>query len=153
MSFFKKENIETSNKYYEAYKAEILTNQTEKENETLNNFLKIEVIIIVAALFVMNYNHITLTSKTNNDTLAMNTPALPVSVQSNDDDLIVDFEEEKNIELTIREEKSENSDETIASNHVTNTNEEIKLLIASLQSELEDTNPTTATNRIIISQK
>ncbi len=156
MSFFRKDRIKTSDDYYEAYKSEIGIKEEKRKNTLLNNILKIEVAVIATALFIMNHNHISIEFK--RDHLALNNSLhLPTSIQTvSDQDLVVHLTEKSTpiANLKIQEDNFEEVlDSEIAENEVYKENEEMKLLIKSLQTELKAKNETDSSNRLIISQR
>ena len=157
MSIFKKNTVETSNDVYEAYKAELSGDVERKSFFSLANIIKLEVVVVALGLFFMNQNHLSLELTSVN--VAKN-EVLPVSVQiaSLDKDLVVTQEEETAPfeKVKIRE---ENQNELVATNVVDKKtyleNEDMKLLIELLQSEVEEKvkSEVKSTNRLIISQK
>jgi len=153
MNIFKRNKIKTSNDYYEAYKSEIGRKVEKKGVFTFSNILKVEIAAFAIGLFIMNQNNISLNFKTEYIT---GNNSLPVSIQSygNDDNLVVTLEEEKTFpKLEIREETLDdmiNSD--LSMDAVYAENEEMKLLIESLKSEIKQKSVLLSSNRIIISQ-
>jgi len=54
MKIFNNKNEQTSNDYYEAYKAEIGAVAEENRFFSLNNFLKLEILAVAAGFFMLN---------------------------------------------------------------------------------------------------
>ncbi len=148
MKIFKKKTVETSNDLYEAYKAEI-SGQTEKKSFfSLNNVLKLEVLLLTVGFLVLDQNNLSL--ELNKMGLAKN-ETLPVSVQcaTLEKDLIVQPEDTHQEEVQIREEISMDiADETT---YVGNS--DIKLLIELLEAEVKANKEKMLRKRIILSQK
>ena len=151
MSLLKKRKIETSNDYYEAYKAEIGRASEKKRFFSFGNILTVEIAALALGLFLMNQNNISFELKSN--TVANNS-FLPVSVQSHNQDLVVQLEEEVNMPiLEIREDDFQEAlDSEFDTNDVYAQNEAMKLLIESLKLEIKNKPELHASNRAIISQ-
>ena len=149
MRIFNNKKEQTSNDYYEAYKAEIGVLEEENKFFSLNNFLKLEILAVAVGFIMMNQN--SLTSEFKKFTSANN--SLPVSMQyaALDEELVVTQEDDTKVdEIAIRE------DDTVVTNtldeEVLVDNTDIQVLIELLQTEMKDTTKSTSSNRIIISQ-
>jgi len=138
---------QTSNDYYEAYKAEIGAKREEKKIFSLNNFLKLEILAVAAGFFMMNQQ--TLTSEYQQ--LMAGNDNLPVSEQyaNLDKELVVTQEDEITEKVAIREDvvAMEKTDKEMLVD-----NSDLKLLIELLKSEMKESEQTSSSNRIIISQ-
>lgn len=149
MSIFKKVTTETSNDYYEAYKAQLETKKEKKEFFSFANILKIEIAVIALGFFLMHQNHISVEFKS--EPMAMN-ESLPMSVQANnsDNDLVVTFEENQEVsQLEIHEDNvKEETNVALPSTAVYTKSSEIDSLISSLQAELNDE----TSERVVLSQ-
>ena len=149
MSIFKKVTTETSNDYYEAYKAQLETKKEKKELFSFANILKVEIAAIALGFFLMHQNHISVEFKSA--PMAMN-DSLPMSVQANnsDKDLVVTFEEnEKVAQLDIREDDLEKElNVELASNDGYAQSSDIDELINSLKAEVNHEN----SERVVLSQ-
>jgi len=153
MKIFKKKTVQTSNDYYEAYKAELNGKIEKKSFFSLSNVLKLEVLVVVVGFFILNQNSLSLELK---KMYVAENSVLPVSMQqdSRDNDLVVELEDTYVEKITIRED----SQNDMLTTKVLNTelyveNSDIKLLIELLQSEMEEKRKSASANRIIISQK
>jgi len=155
MKIFKKKTAQTSNDYYEAYKAELSgTVQIEKSNFfSLSKLFKLEVLVVALGLFVLNQNGFSVELKkmyvTGND-------ILPVSMQhdSRDNDLVVELEDTHVEKITIREDNQNDMlTEKILDTELYVENDDIKLLIELLQTEMKEKRDSDSANRVIISQK
>ena len=153
MKIFKKKTVQTSNDYYEAYKAELNGKIEKKSFFSLSNVLKLEVLVIAVGLFILNQNSLSLELKKMY--VADNT-VLPVSMQqdSRDNDLVVSLEDTHVEKITIREDsQNEMLTTKVLNEEAFVNNSDIKLLIELLQSEMEEKRKSTSSNRIVISQK
>ena len=155
MKIFKKKTAQTSNDYYEAYKEELSgTVQIEKSNFfSLSKLFKLEVLVVALGLFVLNQNGFSVELKkmyvTGND-------ILPVSMQhdSRDNDLVVELEDTHVEKITIREDNQNDMlTEKILDTELYVENDDIKLLIELLQTEMKEKRDSDSANRVIISQK
>ena len=147
MKIFNNKKEQTSNDYYDAYKAEISSEREEKKFFSLNNFLKLEILAVAAGFFMMNQQ--TLTSEYQQ--LMAGNENLPVSEQyaNLDKELVVTQEDEIAEKVAIREDVVA-VDKTDKEMLVDNS--DLKLLIELLKSEMKDSEQTSSNNRIIISQ-
>jgi len=149
MSIFKKVTTETSNDYYEAYKAQLEIKKEKKKFFSFANILKIEIAVIALGFFLMHQNHISVEFKS--EPMAMN-ESLPMSVQANnsDNDLVVTFEENQEVaQLDIHEDNvKEETNVALASTDVYTKSSEIDSLISSLQAELNHE----TSERVVLSQ-
>ena len=153
MKIFKKKTVQTSNDYYEAYKAELNGEIEKKSFLSLNNVIKLEVLVIAVGLFILNPNSLSLELK---KMYVAENSVLPVSMQqdSRDNDLVVSLEDTHVEKITIREDsQNEMLTTKVLNEEAFVNNRDIKLLIELLQSEMEEKQESSATNRIIISQK
>jgi len=148
MKLFNTKKEQTSNDYYEAYKAEIGAAKEEKKFFSLNNFLKLEILAVAAGFLMMNQQSLTSEYKQ----LMAGDDSLPVSEQyaNLDKELVVTQEEDDiPVQVAIREdvvmEDSADKDALV-------DNSDLKLLIELLKSEMKESEKATSNNRIIISQ-
>jgi len=150
MKIFKKNTVETSNDYYEAYKAELNGKVEKKSFFSLSNLLKLEVLIVAVGFFILNQNSLSLELK---KMYVAENNMLPVSMQK-DNDLVVSLEDTHVEKITIREDtQNEMLTTKVLNEEAFVNNRDIKLLIELLQSEMEEKEESSATNRVIISQK
>lgn len=150
MKIFKKNTVETSNDYYEAYKAELNGKVEKKSFFSLSNLLKLEVLIVAVGVFILNQNGLSLELK---KMYVAENNMLPVSMQK-DNDLVVSLEDTHVEKITIREDtQNEMLTTKVLNEEAFVNNRDIKLLIELLQSEMEEKEESSATNRVIISQK
>jgi len=150
MKIFKKNTVETSNDYYEAYKAELNGKVEKKSFFSLSNLLKLEVLIVAVGFFILNQNSLSLELK---KMYVAENNILPVSMQK-DNDLVVSLEDTHVEKITIREDtQNEMLTTKVLNEEAFVNNRDIKLLIELLQSEMEEKEESSATNRVIISQK
>jgi len=150
MKIFKQKTVQTSNDYYEAYKAELSEEVQEKKLFTLSNFIKLEVLVIAVGFFILNQNSLSLELK--KEALASN-DLLPVSMQeyeSVDKELVVTNDESYSKKIEIREDEIADVN-SLEEDLVDNS--ELELLIKLLQSEMEENKKSSTNNKIIISQK
>jgi len=146
MKIFKKKTVQTSNDYYEAYKAELNGEIEKKSFLSLSNVIKLEVLVIAVGLFILNQNSLSLELKKK---YVVENNVLPVSIQQNsqDNDLVVE-------KITIREDSQNDMLTTkVLNEEAFVNNSDIKLLIELLQSEMKEKRKSTSSNRIVISQK
>ena len=144
---FNKNIEQTSNDYYEAYKAELVLEEEENKLFSLNNFLKLEILAVAVGFFMMNQQ--ILTSQFQEAAAGKN--MLPVSEQyaNLDKELIVTQEDDIPAKVAIREDvvtADKIDKETLVDNS------DIQLLIELLKSEMKENEQTSSNNRIIISQ-
>ena len=148
MKIFKKKTVQTSNEYYEAYKAELSGRVEKSKFFSLNNFLKLEILVVAAGFFIMSQNDLSLEFK--NMYVAGN-DILPISMQTEnlDSDLVVKLAEVPLEKITIREDIATNKldEKTYVEN------EDIKLLIQLLEYEMQEKQESVLANRIVLSQK
>ena len=154
MKIFKKKTVNTSNDVYEAYKAELSRTIEKKSFFSVGNILKLEVLVVAVGFLIFNQNSVSLELK---KMYTAGNDVLPVSMQyaSLDRDLIVEQEDTSIEKIQIRE---ENQNDTVTAKVLDKElyveNENLKLLIELLQSEMKEKRETAlSTNRIIISQK
>jgi hypothetical protein len=151
MKLFNNKEEQTSNDYYEAYKAELGIGVEENRLFSLNNFLKLEILAVAVGFIMLNQN--SLTSEFKKMYTAENN-SLPVSMQSAslDEELVVTLEDDENLnKIAIREdtivtEETEDKEALV-------DNGDLKLLIELLKTEIKENEQAAAANRIIISQK
>ena len=154
MKIFQKKTEQTSNDYYEAYKAGLNGNvKVEKNNFfSLSKFFKLEILVVALGLFVMHQNGFSLELK---KMYVASNDILPVSMQSDsqDNDLIVSLEDTHVEKIQIREDnQNDRLTKKILDAELYVQNDDIKLLIELLQSEMEEKRELASANRIIISQ-
>jgi len=139
---------QTSNDYYEAYKAEIGIGVEENKLFSLNNFLKLEILAVAVGFFMLNYQTI---SSEFQQIIAGN-DMLPVSEQyaNLDKELVVTQEDDVPEKVAIRE-------DVVAVDKIDKEslvdNGDLQLLIELLKSEMKENEKSVSDNRIIISQK
>jgi len=153
MKIFKKKTVQTSNDYYEAYKAELNGKVEKNRFFSLAKVIKLEVLVVALGLFVMNQNGFSLELK---KMYVAGNDILPVSMQhdSRDNDLVVELEDTSVEKITIREDNQNDMlTKKILDAELYVENSDIKLLIELLQSEMEEKRKLASNNRIIISQK
>ena len=145
---FNKNIEQTSNDYYEAYKAELVLEEEENKLFSLNNFLKLEILAVAVGLFMMNQQ--TLTSQFQEVAAGKN--ILPVSEQyaNLDKELVVTQEDDVLAKVAIREEDV--AAVTTSEKEALVDNSDLQLLIELLKSEMKESEQTSSNNRIIISQ-
>ena len=148
MKIFKQKKTETSNDYYEAYKAELGGTVEKNKFFSFSNILKLEIIVIAFGLFIMNQNDLSLELK---KMYVAENNVLPVSMQTEslDSDLVVQLEDVSLEKITIREDISTNKLEK--ETYVENA--DIKLLIQLLEYEMQEKQESVVANRIVLSQK
>jgi len=144
---FNKNIEQTSNDYYEAYKAELVLDEEENKLFSLNNFLKLEILAVAVGFFMMNQQ--TLTSEYQQ--FIAGKEMLPVSEQyaNLDKELIVTQEDDVPEKVAIREDDvvvGKTDKEALVDNS------DLQLLIELLKSEMKENEQTSSNNRIIISQ-
>ncbi len=153
MKIFKKKTAQTSNDYYEAYKAELSANSKVEKNRffSLSKVFKFEVLVLALGLFILNQNGLSLELK---KMYVAGNDILPVSMQSAslDNDLVVKLEDTYVETIKIREE-NDMLTEKILDEELYVENDDIKLLIELLQAEMEEKRKLLSANRVIISQK
>ena len=156
MKIFKKKTAQTSNEYYEAYKAELSGKVETKSFFSLNNILKLEILVVAIGFVMMNQNNLTIELK---KMYVAENDVLPVSMQyaSLESDLIVELEDTPLKEINIREADNNDMIRTnildIAEEEAYVENGDIKVLIELLKAEMSNKKASTTANRIIISQK
>jgi len=153
MKIFKKKTVQTSNDYYEAYKAELNREIEKKSFFSLSNVLKLEVLVIAVGLFILNQNSLSLELK---KIYVAENSVLPVSMQQDslDNDLVVELEDTYVEKITIREDtQNDMLRKKVLNEEAFVSNSDIKLLIELLKSEMEEKRKSTSSNRVIISQK
>jgi hypothetical protein len=155
MKIFKKKTVQTSNDYYEAYKAELSGNGKVEKNRffSLSKVFKLEVLVVALGLFVMNQNGFSIELK---KMYVAGNQVLPVSMQNDslDNNLIVELEDTYVEKITIREDtQNDILTERVLDKELYVENDDIKLLIELLQSEMEEKRKLVSANRIVISQK
>ena len=148
MKIFKQKKTETSNDYYEAYKAELGGRVEKNKFFSFANILKLEIIVIAFGLFIMNQNDLSLELK---KMYVAGNNVLPVSMQTEslDSDLVVQLEDVSLEKITIREDISTNKLEK--ETYVENA--DIKLLLQLLEYEMQEKQESVVANRIVLSQK
>jgi len=148
MIIFNKNIEQTSNDYYEAYKAELVIEEKENKLFSLNNFLKLEILAVAIGFIILNQQ--TLTSKIEH--VAGGKDMLPVSEQyaNLDKELVVTQEDDASEKVAIREDEVavEKTDKEAFVD-----NSDLQLLIELLKSEMKESEKAASDNRIIISQK
>jgi len=148
MKIFNNKEEQTSNDYYEAYKAEIGIGVEENKLFSLNNFLKLEILAVAVGFFMLNYQTI---SSEFQQIIAGN-DILPVSEQyaNLDKELVVTQEDDVPEKVAIRE-------DVVAVDKIDKDslvdNGDLQLLIELLKSEMKENEKSVSDNRIIISQK
>jgi hypothetical protein len=155
MKIFKKKTVETSNDYYEAYKAEISGKVEKKSFFSLRNILKLELLVVAVGFLILNQNSLSLELK---KMYVAENDVLPVSMQyaSLESDLVVEQEDTHFEKINIREEnKNDLLSAKVFDKELYVENVDIKLLIELLRSEMIEKrkSESTSANRIIISQK
>jgi hypothetical protein len=153
MNIFKKNTVETSDDYYEAYKAEMVGENEKKNFFSLSNILKLEVLVVAVGILILNQNSLSLEFK---KTYVAGNNVLPVSIQqdSRDNDLIVALEDAYVEKIIIKEDNpTAMLTEKVLDKELYVENSDIKLLIELLQSEMKENKQSKSSNRIIISQK
>lgn len=155
MKIFKKKTAQTSNDYYEAYKAELSGNSKVEKNRffSLSKVFKLEVFVLALGLFIMNQNDLSLELK---KMYVAGNDILPVSMQSTslDNDLVVELEDTYVEAINIREDNENDMlTEKVLDAETYVENEDIKLLIELLQTEMQEKRESDSANRIVISQK
>jgi hypothetical protein len=155
MKIFKKKKVQTSNDYYEAYKAELSGNSKVEQNRffSLNKVLKLELLVVALGLFIMNQNNFSLELK---KMYVAGNDILPVSMQSAslDRDLIVEKEDIYLEKIKIREDdQNDILTKKVLDAELYVESSDIKLLIELLKSEMREKRESASANRIIISQK
>ena len=148
MIIFNKNIEQTSDDYYEAYKAELGLEREENKLFSLNNFLKLEILAVAIGFIVLNQQ--TLTSKF--EQVRSGKDMLPVSEQyaNLDKELVVTQEDDFPSKVAIREDdvvEVTNSDKEALVD-----NSDLQLLIELLKSEMKENEQSSENNRIIISQ-
>jgi len=149
MKIFNNKVEQTSNDYYDAYKAELGLGMEDNKFLTLKNFLKLEVLVVAVGFIMMNQNSLTSEFKkftSGND-------SLPVSMQyaALDEELVVTQEDDVNLEkISIREDDTVETNTLDEEAFVNNT--DIKLLLELLKTKMKEKEESTSSNRIIISQ-
>ena len=151
MKLFNNKEEQTSNDYYEAYKAELGIGVEENRLFSLNNFLKLEILAVAVGFIMLNQN--SLTSEFKKMYTADNN-SLPVSMQSAglDEELVVTLDDDKNLEKIAIREDTIVTEETSDKEALVD-NGDLKLLIELLKTEMKENEQAAAANRIIISQK
>ena len=139
---------QTSNDYYEAYKAEIGIGVEENKLFSLNNFLKLEILAVAVGFFMLNYQ----TISSEFQQIVAGKEMLPVSEQyvNLDKELVVTQEDDVPEKVAIREDVVA-VDKIDKENLVDNG--DLQLLIELLKSEMKENEKSVSDNRIIISQK
>jgi len=143
MKLFNNKEEQTSNDYYEAYKAEL--------GIGVEEFLKLEILAVAVGFIMLNQN--SLTSEFKKMYTADNN-SLPVSMQSAglDEELVVTLDDDKNLEKIAIREDTIVTEETSDKEALVD-NGDLKLLIELLKTEMKENEQAAAANRIIISQK
>ena len=149
MRLFNKNIEQTSNDYYEAYKAELVMEEEENKLFSLNNLLKLEILAVAVGFIMLNQNSLTSEFKK----FTSNKDSLPVSMQyaALDKELVVTQEDDTDIDtIAIREDDTAVTNTLDKEAFVDNT--DIKLLLELLKSKMKEKEESTSSDRIIISQ-
>jgi hypothetical protein len=151
MKIFKRKTIETSNDYYEAYKAELSGKVEKNKFFSFSNIFKLEILVVALGLFIMNQNNLSLELK---EIYVAGNDILPVSMQyeSLDSSLVVGREDRSLEKLKIRED-NDILTAKILDEELYVENVDIKLLIELLKFEMKEKRESVSANRIVISQK
>jgi hypothetical protein len=163
MNIFRKESNDTSNDYYNAYKAELGRVEEKKGFFSLNTIIKMETAIITAGLIFMGYNNF-FTDLSKNFSLEFNKNAfisqsiLPKSYQfdNSDSELIIQLEESETDTLTpvkIKEERLniQNNVQMLAKN-LDMDFADLSLIVEIIKSEMSPKITSKQEDKIIIGQ-
>ncbi len=163
MNIFRKKSNDTSNDYYNAYKAELGRVEKKEGFFSLNTIIKLETAVITAGLIFMGYNNF-FTDLSKNFSLEFNKNAfisqsvLSESYQfdNSDSELMLQLEESETDTLTpvkIKEERLnvQNNVQMLAKN-LDMDFADLSLIVEIIKSEMTTKNSTTQEDKIIIGQ-
>ena len=155
MSFFKKAKTQTSNDYYDAYKAEALGIKSERKGLfSLNNIIKMEFVALTAGLLFMGNNHFfeNISIKLDKNSF-ISKSLLPTSsnFDSEDTELMVQLEQHDAEPIEIKEESSMGILTTLSQKSGYNS-EDLNLIIELIKSQVDTSIETVKEDSIIISQ-
>jgi len=156
-------NLDTSNDYYNAYKAELGAVEEKKGFLSLSTIIKVETAIITAGLLFMGYNNF-FTDFSKNFSFEFNKNAffskstLPVSYQleNKDSDLIIQLEESEAdtiLPVNIKEEeKNINNDLQMLTKNLNIDFDDLSLIIEVIKSKMNSKSTYKKEDKILIGQ-
>jgi len=163
MNIFRKKSNDTSNDYYNAYKAELGRAEEKKGFFSLNTIIKLETAVITAGLIFMGYNNF-FTDLSKNFSLEFNKNAfisqsmLPKSYQfeNTDSELILQLEESETDTITpvkIKEEKLDvHRNVQMLAKNLDMDFADLSLIVEIIKSEMTTKSTSNQEDKIIIGQ-
>jgi len=163
MNIFRKKSNDTSNDYYNAYKAELGAVEEKKKFLSLSTIIKVETAIITAGLLFMGYNNFFSDFSKNfslefNKNAFMSKSILPVSYQFDnaDSELIIQLKESEAdtiVPVKIKEEKQNipNSVQMLAKK-LDMDFYDLSLIVEIIKSEMNPKNTPKQEDKILIGQ-
>jgi len=162
MNIFRKENNNTSNDYYNAYKEELGIVKKKKGFFSLNTIIKIETAIITAGLIFMGYNNF-FSDFYKNFSLEFNKNAfisqsiVPVNYQSDNTDLelikqLKESELDSIADIKIKEEKQNINNVQILAKKLDMNSDDLALIVEVIKSEMSPKVTSESEDKIIIGQ-
>jgi len=159
MNIFRKD---TSNDYYNAYKAELGAVEEKRGFLSLSTIIKVETIIITAGLLFMGYNNFFSDFSKNfsfefNKNAFFSESTLPVSYQleNGDSDLIIQLQESEAdtiVPVKIKEEKNINSDLQMLTKNLDIDFADLSLIIEVIKSNMNAKTTYKKEDKILIGQ-
>ena len=164
MNIFRKKSNDTSNDYYNAYKAELGRVEEKKGFFSLNTIIKMETAVITAGLIFMGYNNFfTDLSKyfslefNKNAFISQSTLSSTHPLNSMDSELIIQLQESETdtiIPVKIKEEKQNvySNDVKILAKKLDMNFDELSLIVEVIKSEMSPKITSKHEDKIIIGQ-